>query len=163
VAQVLLTVVGYDDPAAVELIAAVQREYVVRYGSEDATPVEPAEFAPPHGLFVVGCSAGTPVACGGWRVHDAAEPGFADGDAEVKRMYVSPAARGLGYARAVLAELERTAAARGRSRMVLETGTEQPEALALYRSSGYVPIPPFGRYRCAPSCRCFAKPLVGEG
>jgi GNAT superfamily N-acetyltransferase len=80
-----------------------------------------------------------------------------DGDVEVKRMFVVPAHRGHGYARAVLAELERSAAAAGRCRVVLETGTRQPEAIALYRSCGYTPMAAFGMYRDSPSCRCLAK------
>ncbi len=152
--------VPFDHPDAVRLISEVQAFYRVRYGDEDATPVDPAEFASPLGFFTVGYVGGTPVACGGWRVRDAGEdPSLADGDAEIKRMYVDDAHRGRGYARAVLTELERTAAVAGRRRAVLETGTMQPEAIALYVSSGYTPIPPFGAYRCAPGSRCYAKAL----
>lgn len=156
--DVVFRVIGYDEPDAAKLIAEVQQEYVRRYGGEDSTPVDPAEFAPPQGLFLVGYADDTPVVCGGWRAHDR-EPHFADGDAEVKRMYVVPAARGRGYARAVLAELERTALAAGRRRIVLETGTRQPEAIALYTSSGYTAIPKFGRYRCHDGSRCYGKIL----
>ncbi|SFP24463.1 Acetyltransferase (GNAT) family protein [Amycolatopsis arida] len=153
--------VPYDDPDAAKLMAEVQQEYVVRYGGPDETPVDPADFAPPRGLFLVGYAGGVPVACGGWRAHDGPEPEFRQGDAELKRMYVVPEARGRGHARAMLAELERTARAAGRLRTVLETGTAQPEALALYTSSGYTPIPNFGVYRCEPLSRCFGKSLVG--
>jgi GNAT superfamily N-acetyltransferase len=152
-------VVAYDHPDARALIAEVQQEYVRRYGEQDITPVDPAEFAPPRGLFLVGYLDGAPVACGGWRAHDSDEPEFADGDAEIKRMYVVPAARGRGLARAVLAALERTAVEAGRRRIVLETGLAQPEAIALYRSSGYERVVNFGAYRCHPQSVCFAKPL----
>jgi GNAT superfamily N-acetyltransferase len=153
-----LHTVGYDHPDAGVLVAAVQREYVNRYGGEDATPVDPAEFAPPRGFFTVGHLCGEPVACGGWRARDRdADPALRDGDAELKRMFVLVTYRGQGYARAVLAELERTAAAAGRRRMVLETGTRQPEAIALYTSAGYVPMDNFGVYRDAPNSRCFAR------
>jgi GNAT superfamily N-acetyltransferase len=137
----------------------VQQEYVQRYGGIDDTPVDPADFAPPRGFFTVGYAAGRPVACGGWRARDAAGPPLRDGDAEIKRMFVLVAHRGQGYARAVLAELERTAAAAGRRRTVLETGTRQPEAIALYASAGYAPMPRFGYYRDSPNCWCFAKSL----
>ncbi|HEX4247931.1 MAG TPA: GNAT family N-acetyltransferase, partial [Pseudonocardia sp.] len=60
----------------------------------------------------------------------------------------------------LLAELERTAVEAGARRMVLETGVAQPEAIQLYLSSGYLPIPKFGVYRHAPGSRCFAKPLT---
>ena len=74
-------------------------------------------------------------------------------------MFVVAAHRGRGHARAVLAELERSAAAAGRRRTVLDTGTRQPEAIALYTSSGYVPMTTLGVYRDSPNCRCFAKAL----
>ena len=155
---------GYDHPDVDVLVAAVQREYVQRYGDEDATPVDPAEFAPPRGLFVVGYRRGRPVACGGWRARDAGpEVGLRDGDAEVKRMFVPVVHRGRGYAREVLAELERTAAAAGRRRVVLETGTRQPEAMGLYRSAGYTPMTRFGVYRHSPNSRCYAKILPRYG
>ncbi|WP_223199333.1 GNAT family N-acetyltransferase [Solihabitans fulvus] len=154
-----LRTTAYDHPDAAKLIAEVQQEYVRRYGDQDVTPVDPAEFASPNGLFLVGYLDDEPVCCGGWRAHDGPLPDFQVGDAEWKRMYVVPAARGRGLARAVLAELERTALAAGRRRAVLETGTEQPEALALYASSGYARIPSFGHYKDHPESRCFAKLL----
>lgn len=155
--RVRIEVLPYDHPDAVALIAEVQQEYVVRYGEEDLTPVGPAQFAPPHGLFLVAYLDGRPVACGGWRVH-----GGPDGpEAELKRMYVSPAARGRGMARAVLAELERTAVEAGLERMVLETGLEQPEAIALYRSAGYVDVPRFGYYAKAPEAVHLGK-VIGS-
>lgn len=152
-----IKVARYEDPPAATLIAALQQEYVIRYGGHDVTAVSPTEFAPPRGLFLVGYADGRAVACGGWRAHDGPAPDFEDGDAEVKRMYVDPAARGHGYARAILAELERTAAAAGRRRIVLETGSRQPEAVALYRSCGYLPMRNFSKYRDMPTSRCFAK------
>lgn len=164
VANVLeLRPVPFDHPDAVALIAAVQQVYVDRYGDTDVTPVDPAEFAAPRGFFVVGYLGGVPVASGGWRARDSGvDPELRDGDAEIKRMYVVDGHRGRGFARAVLAELERSAAAAGRRRMVLETGTRQPEAMALYVSAGYAPMPRFGAYRCAPDSCCFAKPVASE-
>ena len=79
--------------------------------------------------------------------------------AEIKRMYVMPRVRKAGVARTMLAHLERTAADAGIAALVLETGTRQPEAIALYESSGYVEIPGFGFYREAPLSRCFGKLL----
>lgn len=65
---------------------------------------------------------------------------------EVKRMYVRPEARGKGCARALLAFLESEASARGCTRFALETGTRQPEAVALYARMGYEECGPFGDY-----------------
>ena len=74
-------------------------------------------------------------------------------------MYVAASARGRGLARTILAELERTALEAGRRRMVLVTGSKQPEAVALYRSSGYHDVPNFGLYKDEPECVCFGKAL----
>jgi GNAT superfamily N-acetyltransferase len=146
-----IDVVAYDHPDAARLIAEVQREYVTRYGSGDDSPVDPDEFAAPKGVFLVGYLGGVAVACGGWRSHGS--------DAEIKRMYVAAAMRGKGLARAMLAELERTALAAGHRRMILETGMRQPEAVALYRSTGYTGIPAFGHYADAPLSIHLGKPL----
>lgn len=152
--------VGYDHPDAVTLIDAVQQVYLERYGGIDATPVAPSDFAPPLGLFLVGYASGLPVVCGGWRLRRAgSDPQLRDGDVELKRMYVMDGHRGRGYARLLLAELERAAVAAGGLRIVLETGTLQPEAVALYRSSGYRPMPRFGVYRDSEDSLCFTKPL----
>ena len=152
--------VGFGHPDAIAMIAAVQGEYVVRYGGEDQTPLDPAMFDPPRGSFFVGYLEGRAVASGGWRRRDDVEALGSSHTAEIKRMYVDPAARGLGLARALLAHLERTAAEAGAAVAILETGTRQPEALALYASSGYVEVPKFGFYSHAAESRCFGKRLV---
>ncbi|WP_458078663.1 GNAT family N-acetyltransferase [Streptomyces sp. EMB26] len=153
--------VPYDHPDAVKLDAAVQAEYDIRYGDGgDATPMDPADFRPPNGIYLIAYDAlGVPVASGGWRVQDANEEGNRDGDAELKRMYVVEEMRGRGLARRILAALEEDARVAGRVRMVLETGTKQPEAIALYTSSGYEPCEKFGYYRFHEDSRCYAKTL----
>jgi len=153
----------FDHPDAVRLIAELQAVYEERYGDGDATPVDVGQFAAPHGFFVIGYAGDEAVACGGWRARDGDDPDDPEprpGDAEIKRMYVAAAWRGHGFARATLAELERTAAAAGRTRAILETGVAQPEAIGLYLACGYAPIPRFGVYRDHPDSRCYAKTLV---
>jgi GNAT superfamily N-acetyltransferase len=149
----VLTPTPYDDPVAAALIEAVQQVYVARYGGRDETPVEPAEFSPPRGLFLVGRLGGEPVACGGWRV---VEPGLA----ELKRMYVASGFRGRGLSRILLAALEDSARNAGLTRLRLETGHRQPEAIRLYETSGYARIDKFGVYRHDPGSTCFGKSLV---
>ncbi|MFE5790967.1 GNAT family N-acetyltransferase [Streptomyces sp. NPDC056503] len=155
--------IPYDHPDSVKLQDEVLAEYVVRYGDSegDATPLDPSMFVPPRGLYLLAYDPeGRPVASGAWRRQDENDEGYADGDAELKRMYVIPEARGLGLARRILALLEDDARAAGRTRVVLETGTAQPEAIALYTSSGYEPTAAkFGHYRHHDNSRCFAKPL----
>ncbi|MFB7588339.1 GNAT family N-acetyltransferase [Streptomyces sp. NPDC056169] len=152
----------YDHPDAVKLNDAVQLEYVARYGDEgDVTPLDATMFVPPQGLYLLAYDPEDhPVATGGWRTQNRNDEGYADGDAELKRMYVIPEARGLGLARRILAALESDARTAGRTRMVLETGSAQPEAIGLYTSSGYEPCAKFGHYRDYPNSRCFAKPLT---
>lgn len=155
--------VAYDHPDAVKLNDQVQLEYAERYGDEgDITPLAASMFAPPRGLYLLAYDEQErPVATGGWRAQDANDEGYADGDAELKRMYVVREARGLGLARRILGLLEEDARAAGRTRMVLETGTAQPEAVALYLSSGYSPAPAkFGLYRTTDSSLCYTKPLT---
>ncbi|MFE7315407.1 GNAT family N-acetyltransferase [Streptomyces sp. NPDC057555] len=152
--------VRYDHPDAVRLDTEVQQEYALRYGDGDLTPLAPEMFLPPHGLYLIAYEDGRPLATGGWRVQDDTAEGYALGDAEIKRMFVVPQSRGRGLARRILAALEADAQAAGRRRMVLETGTEQPEALSLYASSGYALVEKFGYYRTYESSRCMAKPLV---
>ena len=62
----------------------------------------------------------------------------------------------------MLARLEGSAAAAGVQRFVLNTGLEQPEAIELYKSSGYTRIAGFGHYACAPAAVFYAKTLVGD-
>lgn len=158
-----LRAVGYDHPDVAALVAAVQEEYVQRYGGPDDSPLRPGDFDPPTGSFLVGYLDDRPVACGGWRRREPDEGlGLREGDAEVKRMFVVHPMRRRGYSRLLLAELERTATVAGARRMVLETGTRQPEALGLYTSSGYGPITPFGAYRHAPHSRYLGKSLSAD-
>ncbi|HEV7203189.1 MAG TPA: GNAT family N-acetyltransferase [Jatrophihabitans sp.] len=143
----------YGDPDVVRMVADVQAEYVVLYGGPDEAVVDPDEFVPPNGLLLVGLVDGEPVAMGGWRR-------MSDTVAEIKRMYVSKPARRRGYSRRMLAEIERRAAAAGIAELILNTGPEQPEAVALYEQSGYTVIPGFGHYADHPHALFYGKPTA---
>jgi DNA-binding MarR family transcriptional regulator/GNAT superfamily N-acetyltransferase len=94
------------------------------------------ELRPPAGLLLVANLRSEPIACGALKFHT-------DEPTELKRMWVAESARGLGIGRRLLAELE-AEATRDDSRMVrLETNKSLTEAIALYRSSGYVEVEPF--------------------
>ena len=80
--------------------------------------------------------------------------------AELKRMYVVPAARGRGVGQQLLALLEATAIARGARRFALETGYLQHAALALYARCGYTRCGPFGPYVEDPNSVFMTKPVV---
>jgi GNAT superfamily N-acetyltransferase len=156
---VSVTVARLDDPVVKDLIELIQGEYVLRYGGPDAAPIDAAEFAPPRGLFLLATVDGEPAGCGGWRDLDDRRD-LGERRAEVKRMFTVASYRNRGVARALLAELERTAAAAGIGQLVLETGLVQPEAMALYASSGYELIDGFGHYAGAPLSRAYGKRLV---
>ncbi len=147
----------YDHPVSRELVERVQQEYVQRYGGPDEAVVDPAEFLPPEGLFVVAEVDGVPAGCGAWR---ALEPGVA----EIKRVYVEPGFRRRGLAQEVVTRLERSAAAAGFASVVLNTGDRQPEALALYAELGYRPVAGYGIYACSPGAVFLGKDLdAGHG
>ncbi|WP_236830325.1 GNAT family N-acetyltransferase [Blastococcus sp. KM273128] len=152
-AVVRLRALPYEDPLAQELVEAVQQEYVVRYGGRDEAVVDPAEFRPPAGLFLVAEVAGEPAGCGAWRAHP-------DGGAEIKRVYVAPGFRRRGLAQVLMAELEATAARAGHRSVVLNTGERQPEAVALYRELGYGPVPGYGVYAGSPEAVFLGKELL---
>jgi len=97
---------------------------------------------------------GHPLGCGGLRQLDATE-------GEVKRMFVRPEHRGSGVSTAILAALEAEARQRGWSRLVLETGDAQPDAIRFYEREGYTRIPLFGGYVGSPISLCYAKELFG--
>jgi ribosomal protein S18 acetylase RimI-like enzyme len=151
---------AFTDPVAQALIAELQQEFVVRYGGPDETPIDPSQFDPPDGAFFVGWVEDEPVATGAWRLRPDVTALGGTAAAEIKRMYVVPQAQRRGLARQMLAHLESTAASAGSDVMVLETGLAQPEAIALYESSGYVPVEGFGHYRDAPTVRYYGKRLT---
>jgi GNAT superfamily N-acetyltransferase len=160
--------VRYDVEPARTLVAAALDDLAIRYdhpGGDD-TPVDPAEFVPPAGTFLVAWLDGRPVGCGGWRslhggdaVNLAGPAQVPAHVAEVKRMYVAPEARGRGVAMALLRALEDSARELGRKRIVLETGHKQPEAIALYAKAGYDRIEDFGFYKGSEGVRSFGRDL----
>jgi DNA-binding MarR family transcriptional regulator/GNAT superfamily N-acetyltransferase len=97
---------------------------------------QPDEMRDPQGAMLVAYLRGRVIGCGAVKFHDG-EP------SEVKRMWVDPEARGLGLGRRLLAELEELAAGAGATLAHIETSDHLPEAIALYRSSGYAEVPPF--------------------
>jgi len=156
----LLRRVPFTDTAVQRLVEDVQAHYVRIYGGPDDSPVDAAEFDEPQGLFVLGTEDGLGVAMGGWRRRPDLARLFEGAEvAEVKRMYVAPVGRRRGFARQLLSFLEDGARQRGVALLVLETGTMQPEAIALYESAGYHLTVRFGHYADSGLSRYFAKPL----
>jgi GNAT superfamily N-acetyltransferase len=106
------------------------------FGRLDNPPLVPDELRGPDGAYLVGYEGEEAVAGGGLRRLD-------DGVAEIKRMFVRPAARSRGVARTLLEALEQTARELGYEKVRLDTGPKQLHGLALYRSAGYVEVPPY--------------------
>ena len=119
-----------------DLLAAMVAEMNELYGDIEGPRMPsaaPADFAQPHGTFLVGYADREPVCAGGLKRLD-------EQAAEIKRMYVAPPARRRGVARALLDALEDAARARGYAVVRLDTGPRQPHAMTLYRAAGYVDI-----------------------
>jgi GNAT superfamily N-acetyltransferase len=144
-------------PPASQLIAELNADVLVRYPETaadalDHLPLTADEVAPGRGAFLIAYIDGEAAGCGAVRRIE-------DGAAEIKRMYVRPAARGRGVGTAILAALEAEARGLGVSRLVLETGERQPEAIALYRRAAFARIPPFGGYDDSPESVFMGKEL----
>jgi DNA-binding MarR family transcriptional regulator/GNAT superfamily N-acetyltransferase len=101
-----------------------------------STSVDYTEFAEPTGLLLTARLGDDPIGCGALKFHDGEPP-------DIKRMWIAPSARGLGVGRRLLGALEQQAAQRGAAVVQLETNRSLDEAIALYRSSGYVEVPAF--------------------
>ena len=138
------------------LIASLNAELSDLYPEPGANhfQLDPAQMTDGRGTFLVVYRGGTPIGCGALRLLDVET-------AELKRMYVSPLERGKGLGRRLVAALEAEARALGVRRLVLETGVRQGAALALYRATGFQPIPLFGEYCLSPETSlCLGKDVL---
>jgi putative acetyltransferase len=139
------TTIQIESPRAAgvpELICALDGYLSSLYPPSSNHFLDLEQLTRPDIRFFVARRDGAPLACGALRI----APDYG----EVKRMYVSPTARGQGLGRAILARIEGEAANEGLGVMRLETGIHQAEALALYRSAGYAECGPFGEYQADP-------------
>lgn len=148
---------SFDDAEVVQMIARLTAEMARRYPNEGGAgkPSTAAEFAPPHGMFLVARVDGLAMGCVGLKLLSERPRKIG----ELKRMFVDPAARGRGVGKALLAALEARARALGYEAIWLEAGTPQPEALGLYEAVGYKVIAPFGEFKASPLTVAFGKEL----
>jgi len=135
--------VTVEDPASAgaqvcmrSYFAELDARFHTGFDPARALPVDADELVPPRGLLLVARLHGEPVGCGALKLHR-------DRIAEIKRLWVSPATRGLGVGRRLLRELEQHAADRGAKRTRLDTNRTLTEAIALYRKDGYREVSPF--------------------
>ncbi|MGY1724061.1 GNAT family N-acetyltransferase [Blastococcus sp. SYSU DS0533] len=134
----IIETAAWDDPDVRRLTTDQQTEVRARYGGKDEPGTHPSA-ADVAVVLLARDDDGTALGCGALRA-------LGDGVAEVKRMYVVPAARGRGVSKAVLAALEDAARGCGWTTLRLETGPLQPEAVGLYAGAGYRPTAAFGDY-----------------
>jgi putative acetyltransferase len=145
-----------DHPEAIALIESSDAYMAALYPAQSNHLLDVWSLMHPDVTFIVARIDGRMMGCGA--VVDSGE-----GWAEIKRMFVSPAARGRRIGRRLLERLEVIAAERGASMLRLETGGKQPEALALYASAGFVEIGPFGKYGPDPLSIFMEKAIAVRG
>lgn len=143
-------------PDSLRLAAALWAELSLLYPEMMAPPFPPRDIVGERAVFLVASLGGEAIGCGAVRPL----PGGPADFAEIKRMYVAPAARRGGVARAILCALEEWARARGYRAARLETGSRQPGAVHLYETTGYFPIPCYGHHASDPLAVCFEKTLA---
>jgi GNAT superfamily N-acetyltransferase len=153
--SVVIRQVDAASAEAVALMRDLDSDLRARYPGARITGIDAEAFRAAGGVFLIAIESGVPVACGALRPVES-------GLAEVKRMFVSAAARRRGHARAIVRALEDRARADGFARIRLETGEGQPEAIALYESAGYHAIPCYGEFEGSPHSRCFEKALGAD-
>lgn len=144
----------FDSVDARRLIAALDEHLARRYSPDQrfGPNLKPEHVEAGTGTFVVARTEGRAVGCGALRKLDATT-------AEVKRMYVEPELRGRGVAKQILDHLEVAARNLGVTRLVLETGIYQAEAIGLYRRAGFAPVRCWGEYAESLTSVCFEKTI----
>lgn len=153
----LLTVAAEDpnSEAAAHLIRQLSASLAELYGDDGSGNFAPADVCVPRSAFVIARWKGEPVGCGAIRPLE-------EEIAEIKRMYVLPEGRRRGIGRRVMEELERLAGEFGYRAIWLETGLQQPDAIALYERSGYRRRACYGPYVDDPRSVCFEKLTRGS-
>lgn len=138
--------IAREDPRqedATRLVAELDAYLNALYPVTSCHLLDIESLSKPDVRFLVARRDGVALGCGALRV----DP---EGYGEIKRMYVSPAARGHRIGQRLLDALEETARAEGLGALRLETGIHQPEAIALYRKAGFTDCGPYADYRPDP-------------
>jgi len=132
-----------DSPMARRIIAELEAELDPLYPEKSRHGYSVDKLLSEGVEFFLVHYRGQPVGCGGVQL-------FGTEYGELKRMYISPAFRGLGLGRQLVDHLAKHALRQGVSVLRLETGVHQAEAIRLYEGMGFRQIPPFGPYRPDP-------------
>lgn len=138
-----------DSKAFNDLTAELDKELFSRYGKKQE---EYTDFNDVSGVdhAVVALDGENPIGCGCFKRYD-------DKTAEIKRMYVKDETRGRGVAQGILKNLEGWAKNLGYEKLVLQTGSLQPEAINLYGKIGFTQTECYGQYKGDDNSVCFAK------
>jgi N-acetylglutamate synthase and related acetyltransferases len=134
------------------IIDRLTKELEERYNEPGTGLFAPQDVLVERSVFIAGYIENKIVACGALRPVD-------DSTCEVKRMFVLPEYRGQGFSAQILKALEEKAEKFNYSKIILETGKRQPEALGLYGKYGYTVIPNYGAYANREMSVCFSKKL----
>ena len=142
-----------DTPDAIALITELEATLEPLYPRESRHGLSVERLITEAVPFFVLRSGGTAAGCGGVKL-------FGNDYGEIKRMYVRPQFRGLGFAKLMLNHLSDYACAQGITLLRLETGIHQHEAIGLYERMGFHRIVPFGDYKEDPLSLFYEKSLT---
>jgi putative acetyltransferase len=151
-AAVVVRTESPDQPDVRELLRQLDDHMSSLYPAESNHLLGIDALLQPGIRFFVARHGGTARGCGALKLEE-------DGTAEVKRMYVDPASRGLGIGKSLMRAIEDVAQRESVRTLRLETGIHQPEAISLYIASGFREIAAFPPYRPDPLSRFFAKEI----
>ncbi|WP_085580903.1 GNAT family N-acetyltransferase [Thalassospira mesophila] len=166
-----------DQPLIAALFEQADNRAASLYPDHDRSGTSAAQLIAQNVCFFVACDtiSGALAGCGGYvplpdlkAGEHCAQQAAAHSqtgvclDAEIKRLFVNPRARRQGIARSIMTHIEIDAIRRGYQALYLETGVKSDAAIALYRSLGYVPCPPFGPSRKDVNSVFMAKTLSGS-
>jgi len=137
----LVEQVRLDSPGVQELLAELNTELkrsIIAFSPSGGSVVSNDEFSPPDGIFLLASRHTKPIACGGLRR-------LTSDGGEIKRFYVTPTARGQGFGRRLLVDIEHHATGLSFKTLRLDTDGKDPAALALFHCLGYQPIPDYNQ------------------
>jgi putative acetyltransferase len=149
--MITFTRTNHSNPDFHKLIVELDKEYVVRYLFLQ-NAFTPFNLMSENAHVIMVYDHATPVACGAFRPVD-------EKTIEIKRMYTIPSYRNQGIGKRILNQLEKWAKGEGFSVSKLETGINQPEAIAAYEKSGYKRIPNFPPYTEVKESLCMEKDI----
>ena len=142
-----------DSDDAIALITELEAHLDPLYPSESRHGYSVEKLLTQGVAFFILRDKGVPIGCGGVQI-------FGTDYGEIKRMYVRPQFRGLGFARLMLDHLAEYGRNEGVGILRLETGIHQHEAIGLYERAGFRSIPPFGEYKPDPLSKFYEKQIA---